>query len=529
MPQPATDHRELLDRAESLAVAWGVPATAATSVGQERALLRLFGVAGLDRAGRPLAGEVVDRYLAPDPSRLAGGIGLPFTMGLVEYDLAPQELALEVAAGTVDLGAEAELLMEPDRRAVAEAELERLARGAWDRVDANRVARRELLDLLGDAEMPWLGSSLQEPALADALDEAADGVAAGLDLLRIEIPVGRELADRLADAGLEVEGWRPRPRSLTTPRDLDASEEVPTGSQRALAVLRRSIDESAAGRRSYVRLATEAPALAAPEQAVVAAFERVDIVFADAMAEIVSGRIDPDRALADHAFAHRLLARAGAGIVVGAGPLVVAPDLESGVPSDPATRAGRAVALQLLGVALARRNGIEAERIIVGAVPDWIAGEPGGLAMAAGEVSLRRSLFPGHPLGFVEPPGDERAGARWAALVAALMPHIGAVGMILRRPGPGLGRRALATRMADEVARGLARSRTVGPFTGEAADHALRAAAVAERTLERLSTHGWRAILGSGIEVDPAHRLGADAVAERTTAFDMFRVRPPVS
>jgi hypothetical protein len=527
MPQRAgaRDHQALLDRADSLATAWSVPATAATSVGQERALLRLFGVAGLDRAGRPLAGEVVDRYLAPDPGRLPGGIGLPFAMALVEYDLGPQELALEVAAGSVDLGAEAELLTEPDRRAVAESELARLVRGAVDRIDANRVARRELLDLLGDAGTPWLGSSLQVTALADALDEAADGVAAGLDLLRIEIPVGRELADRLADAGLEVEGWRPRPRSLATSRELDATEEVPTGSQRALAVLRRAIDEAAAGRRSYVRLATEAPALAAPEQAVVAAFERIDVVFADAMAEIVGGRIDPDRALADHAFAHRLIARAGASVVLGAGPLVVAPDLESGQPADPATHSGRAAALQLLGVALARRDGLDPARIVVGALPDWAMSEPGDVGMAAGEIALRRALFPGHPLAFVEPPGDERAGARWAALVAALLPHAGDVQVILRRPGPGLARRALGTRMAAEVTRGLERSRDVGPLSGDATGHATRAAAVAERTLAQLSTDGWRAVLGSGIQVDRAHRLGADAVAERATPFDLFAAR----
>ena len=42
-------------------VAWGATAAASTSAGQERAILRLFGVAGIDRAGHPLAAEVVDR------------------------------------------------------------------------------------------------------------------------------------------------------------------------------------------------------------------------------------------------------------------------------------------------------------------------------------------------------------------------------------------------------------------------------------------------------------------------------------
>ena len=59
---------------------------------------------------------------------LGGGIALPFAMALLEYDLEPQQLALDVASGAVDLALEAELLREPDRRAVAEAEATRLAR-----------------------------------------------------------------------------------------------------------------------------------------------------------------------------------------------------------------------------------------------------------------------------------------------------------------------------------------------------------------------------------------------------------------
>ena len=49
---------------------------------------------------------------------------------MAEYDLTPQELALAVAAGHVDLGLEAELLAEPDRRAVALANAAALARAA---------------------------------------------------------------------------------------------------------------------------------------------------------------------------------------------------------------------------------------------------------------------------------------------------------------------------------------------------------------------------------------------------------------
>ncbi len=72
----------LLERAEALAGAWGARARASTTIGQERAVLRLFGVNGVDPQGRPLAGATVDRWLAADPAALGGGIALPFAMAL---------------------------------------------------------------------------------------------------------------------------------------------------------------------------------------------------------------------------------------------------------------------------------------------------------------------------------------------------------------------------------------------------------------------------------------------------------------
>src|SRR3954453_523885 len=389
---------DLRARATEIASSWGATAAGFTSVGQERAILRLFGVTGLDRGGRPLAAEVVSRYLGPDPRRLGGGIALPFAMAMAEYDLAPQELALEIAAGHVDLGLEAELLAEPDRRAVALANaaalarsaMERvdakrtarrglpgaLARSAMERVDANRTARRELLAVLGDPARPWIATTLAAPAIIDALDEARRAIEAGVEVIRVDVPPTRELADLMNRAGRQVEGWRAAPSSRG---GLDAfdpqAEPVPAGAQRALSVLRRFVDEAGAGRRGYVRLMTDQQPLAAPDQAVVAAFERIDMVIADPIREVITGRVDPDRALADHVFAHRLLARSGTRILVPGGPLVVSPDFARGLPSDAPTRAGRALAMQLLAVALARRDGIPAGSIAVSALSDWVVDE----------------------------------------------------------------------------------------------------------------------------------------------------------
>ena len=119
--QPLARVDRLVELADTIAAAWGARASICTTVGQERANLRLLGVTGVDRAGRPLAGAAVDRYMAGRTDRLAAGIILPFVAAMVEYDLSAQALALDVASGAVDLSLESEILNDPARRTAVEA------------------------------------------------------------------------------------------------------------------------------------------------------------------------------------------------------------------------------------------------------------------------------------------------------------------------------------------------------------------------------------------------------------------------
>jgi hypothetical protein len=505
----------IAERAETLAGAWAARARASTTVGRERALLRMFGVAGLDGAGRPLAWSVVDRYLGGGPGRLGGGIILPFAIALAEYDLDPQRLALDVASGAVDLGLEAALLREPDRRAIAEEEARRLVGAAIERIDANRTARAELIAVLGEPGRPWIGAAIGEPDLAGALHEARLAVEAGADLLQVDVPIGRELSERLRRAGRDAPIWQPRPGE--GPAE-DLLEQAPSGSQRALGSLRLELDEAAARRRGYVRLAIVPPALGTPESAVVAGFERIDLAVSDPLAEIVDGHVAPDRALADHAFGQAILARAGVVVVLGAGPLVVGPDLARGMPSNPSSRAGRALALQLVAVAIARGNGLPDDQIVMGGLTPWLAGETEPVAFAAGEIALRRALLPSISLLLEEPRAEGRSsGDLWPALAAAVQPTVGTAAIVRRAPSAADIR---ATRVAASVAGELAGSVEPWVLTGAALDHARATAAAALRTLDRLADDGWRAVIGDGPADAADGSLGADAVAERSEPFD---------
>lgn len=515
---------ELAERARATAQAWSADARGRTSVGQERAILRLLGITGVDRLGRPLAAEVVERYLAPDPRRLGTGLALPLVVAMGEYDLPLVEVALEVAAGNLDLGLEADLLEDPARHAAARASATAMAVAALARADANRTARHELVALLGEPARPFLGVTLEAPAIVDALDEAIVAVAAGAGAVRVLVPPSRELTDRAGQAGSPVEEWHPEPGSRGGLAAFDpAGPPVPTGSHRALAVLRGVLDDAGARNGRYVRLVTESPALAAPDQAVVAAFERIDLVVADPVREVLAGRVHPERALADHGFAHRLLARGGTRVLVPAGFLAVGADLAAGIPSGAAARSGRALAFQLLAVSLALADGLAPDGVIVSALPDWLADEPAAPALALAEVALRRSLFAAHPLAFLEPRAGEPAVTRWAATVGGLLPDAGDVKLLLCCGSAGFAGRSPALRAAVEVASVMAASRTRPRLAGLALAHHDAVLTAAAATLDALDAGGWQQVVDEpyGLVSLPA---GVEAVADRTTGFDPLAV-----
>ncbi len=177
----------------------GAEARRATSVGIERAALRLVGVGGLDREGRPLAAVVVERAIGDDPSRLSRGVLLPFAAAVALYEAQPADVAQDVAGGAIDLDLESEALADQRRATEVRVAAEALVDTALARIDANRTARGDLVDVLGDPAAPLVGALVRSPHVPEARDEVALLVAGGADVLRVEVPASRELPDQAPD------------------------------------------------------------------------------------------------------------------------------------------------------------------------------------------------------------------------------------------------------------------------------------------------------------------------------------------
>jgi len=237
---------------------------------------------------------------------------------------------------------------------------------------------------------------------------------------------------------------------------------------------------------------TAASPLALPESSVVAVLERIDIVASDPVVDAVDGGIDPERALADAVFSYRLLERAGCTLVLGPGPLVVGPDLAAGAPADAPTRAGRALGLAVLSVALARAVGMPEERICLGGLPAWVSDEETG-ALALVGVAVRRACLPGVPMAFEEPPSLH---PRWLALMAAGLAEAAPTALVVRDVGIAAVTPAVAaTRSAIDVAEAASRAFEPRSLRPDGMELALAMLHAATDIVDRIADDGWRAVV----------------------------------
>ena len=485
--------RDLRDRAAALAAARHAH-RAMTTHAIERATLRMLGVQGLDQKGDPLAAAVVERLSSAGPDELGGGVALPLAAAASARGIDVQEAALGVAGGGIDLALEAQFLQHPDRRAAADGLLAAWTAEAFELVDANKTARREVSDALGLPDHPWLCARIGGFPLDLAIAEAREFVAAGADALVVRVPRGRELSVGTGESGSE------RP-----PAEMDPP---PAGSQRGLAQLRGVLDEIAAERGAYLSLATTSDGLAAPEQAVVAAFERIDLVFADPFDEIAMG-IDAQRAFTDHAAALRLLARSGTTVVLGPGPPLAGPELARGETLTSVTRIGRSIAAQAMAVAWAEAAGM-APGLVLASAPfeapfEGISGvnDPGGEgALLLAELTVRRVLHQGHGLVVREPWGV--GPEAWQLALPLSLLGAGDAHLVVHRGPPGEFRgRADGSRTGAALARVLAQALPGGgrsappPLADEVLAVASELATVAIATLELAQREGWESLVAT--------------------------------
>jgi hypothetical protein len=177
--------------------------------------------------------------------------------------------------------------------------------------------------------------------------------------------------------------------------------------------------------------------------------------------------------------------------------------------------------MQALAIAFALGDGIPGPQLIAGALAPWLAQERDPATQALATVALQRAAWPKLWLAFEEPAESGRTAARWPILLAIGLAIAGPSAVVMRRaPAGELGPVVETTRATAALAAELATSPSEALARPAVAAHAAALLAAAANTLERLGDTGWSSVLGTPLGGAGRTRLGADAVTERTEAFD---------
>ncbi len=343
-----------------------------STVAIERTVLRLFGVEGATDGEVPLCNVCVDQLQVA--GRLTAGIAQPFCAAMLATGLQPTELALEVAAGRLDLASFA----GPHAPDPAVLQLGRtLANGGLDRIAAQRQQRDAFQARLGCGVQPLRYVIVASGNIYEDVVQARVAARQGADIIAVIRSTGQSLLDYVPE-GATTEGFG---GTFAT--------------QDNFRLMRAALDEVGEELGRYIRLCNYASGLCMPEIACMGAFERLDMMLNDALYGILFRDINMQRTLCDQRVSRRLSALAGLVINTGEDNYLTT--------ADAIEAAHTVVASTLINEALARAAGLETGQLGLGHAMEVNPLIENSLSYELAQAMLIRTLFPGAPLKFMPP------------------------------------------------------------------------------------------------------------------------------
>jgi beta-lysine 5,6-aminomutase alpha subunit len=290
-----------------------------------------------------------------------------------------QEVAEGVAAGDLRLADVPE-----ERRAVAEARAEELAREGVARIDAVRRRRNELVAEVGEPVKPYVYVIVATGNIYEDAAQAKAAARAGADVIAVIRTTAQSLLDYVP-YGETTEGFGGT-----------------YATQENFRLMRAALDEVGAELGRYVRLCNYASGLCMPEIATMGAIERLDMMLNDSMYGIIFRNINMQRTFVDQYLSRLINARAG--IIINTGEdnyLTTADAFEKGYT---------VVSSDFINEAFALRANLEPWQIGLGHAFEIDPAKPDQVVYQIADAQLIRQLFPGYPLKYMPPtkymPGD---------------------------------------------------------------------------------------------------------------------------
>ncbi len=336
----------------------------------ERAVLRLLGVDGVDRAGVPLPNVVVDA--AHKAGLLADGIATYMARAAASTGLSPQQVAEKIACRQLDLASFEPVPGNDDRSAVSRA-----VTASLGRIRENVAKRREYLSELDSGTEPFIYVIVATGNIYDDVEQAQSAAKAGADIIAVIRSTAQSLLDYVP-YGATTEGYG---GTFAT--------------QENFRIMRRGLDSVSAETGRYIRLVNYCSGLCMPEIAAMGALERLDMMLNDSMYGILFRDINMKRTFADQYFSRMI--NAYAGIIINTG------EDNYLTTADAYEEAHTVLASQFINESLAHRSGLPDSQIGLGHAFEMNPEMKDGFLYEVAQAQMARDIFPNAPLKYMPP------------------------------------------------------------------------------------------------------------------------------
>ncbi|MEB3203589.1 MAG: lysine 5,6-aminomutase subunit alpha [Candidatus Sericytochromatia bacterium] len=341
-----------------------------STVSIERAVLRLYGVDGVDHEDIPWPNRVVDRL--KQDGQLATGAALALAATVLATGLPVQEAAVRLA----EHGLETDLA-DPAQAAAAREWADTEAQRALTQLAATRKARRETRTRLGMGPTPQKYLIVATGNIHEDVPQGVMAARQGADIIAVIRSTGQSLLDFV-------------PHGETT---YGTGGTYATGAN--FRLMRQALDEVGEELGRYIQLTNYASGLCMPEISVLAAREGLDMLLNDALYGILFRDINIHRTLTDQHFSRML--NAFSGIIINTGEdnyLTTADAFEEG---------HTVLASQFINERFAKAAGMPESLMGLGHAFEMNPNTEDGLLYEIAMAQLVRQIFPDAPIKWMPP------------------------------------------------------------------------------------------------------------------------------
>jgi len=256
-----------------------------STVAVERTICRLMGIDDVNAMDVPLPNVVVEHL--ENKGILSQGVAYCLGNAILEYNLSPQQIALAIDKGEIDLSKTPTHNVEQVYRAVMV-----IANKTANVVKHNVATRNQYLSEYGDKKGPYIYLIVATGNIYEDIIQAKAAAKQGADVIAVIRTTGQSLLDYVP-YGATTDGFGGT-----------------YATQENFRLMRQALDEVGQSQNRYIRLCNYCSGLCMPEIAAMGALERLDMMLNDALYGILFRDINMKRTMVDQYFSRLINAYA---------------------------------------------------------------------------------------------------------------------------------------------------------------------------------------------------------------------------